>query len=148
MDRRLLPAFYKEYLANSARFDVSHALLSFVILTACRSGEARNIRWEELGLNAAIWTIPADRMKTQVTHRIPLSRQAITVLEKVQGLHNEWVFPSPRKQVPLTDMAMTSPLRHLDAKSTTPGRIATAHGFRSSFRDWCSEQGYARDLAE
>lgn len=106
------------------------------------------MRWEELDLNAATWTIPADRMKTQVTHRVPLSLQAITILEKVQGLHNEWVFPSPRKQVPLTDMTMTSLLRRLDAKSTTLGRIATAHGFRSSFRDWCSEQGYARDLAE
>jgi len=45
-------------------------------------------------------------------------------------------------------MAMTSLLRHIGASSTTPGRIATAHGFRSSFRDWCSEQSYARDLAE
>ncbi|WP_421167026.1 tyrosine-type recombinase/integrase [Aeromonas dhakensis] len=148
MDWRLLPEFYQEHLANSARFDVSRALLSFVILTACRSGEARNMRWEELDLNTAIWTIPADRMKTQVTHRVPLSLQAITVLKKVAGLHSEWVFPSPRKQIPLTDMAMTSLLRRLDAQSTTPGRVATAHGFRSSFRDWCSEQGYARDLAE
>jgi len=82
------------------------------------------MRWEELDLGAAIWTIPADRMKTQVVHRIPLSLQTMAVLDKVRGLHGEWVFPSPRKQVP------------------------TAHGFRSTFRDWCSEQGYPRDLAE
>ena len=94
MDWRILPEFYREHLANAECFDVSRALLSFVILTACRSGEARSMRWEELDLDAAIWTIPADRMKTQVTHRVPLSVQAITVLEKVQGLHNEWVFPS------------------------------------------------------
>ncbi|HDO1313437.1 tyrosine-type recombinase/integrase [Aeromonas veronii] len=148
MDWRILPAFYQQHLANAERFDVSRALLSFVILTACRSGEARKMRWEELDLDAAIWTIPADRMKTQVTHRVPLSLQAMTVLEKVRGLHDEWVFPSPRKQVPLTDMALTTLLRRLDAKSSTPGRLATAHGFRSSFRDWCSEQGYPRDLAE
>lgn len=85
MDWRILPEFYREHLANAERFDVSRALLSFVILTACRSGEARSMRWEELDLDAAIWTIPADRMKTQVTHRVPLSVQAITVLEKVQG---------------------------------------------------------------
>lgn len=54
MDWRLLPEFYQEHLANSERFDVSRALLSFVILTACRSGEARNMRWEELDLNTAI----------------------------------------------------------------------------------------------
>ncbi|MCD6616575.1 tyrosine-type recombinase/integrase [Aeromonas veronii] len=148
MDWRILPAFYQQHLANAERFDVSRALLSFVILTGCRSGEARSMRWEELDLDAAIWTIPADRMKTQVIHRIPLSLQAMAVLDKVRGLHGGWVFPSPRKQVPLTDMALTTLLRRIEAPSTTPGRLATAHGFRSSFRDWCSEQGYPRDLAE
>ena len=148
MDWRELPAFYQQHLANAERFDVSRALLSFVILTACRSGEARKMRWDEVDLDAAIWTIPADRMKTQVVHRVPLSLQAMAVLEKVRGLHGEWVFPSPRKQVPLTDMALTTLLRRVEAPSTTPGRLATAHGFRSTFRDWCSEQGYPRDLAE
>lgn len=148
MDWRELPAFYQQHLANAERFDVSRALLSFVILTACRSGEARKMRWDEVDLDAAIWTIPADRMKTQVMHRVPLSLQAMAVLEKVRGLHGEWVFPSPRKQVPLTDMALTTLLRRVEAPSTTPGRLATAHGFRSTFRDWCSEQGYPRDLAE
>lgn len=148
MDWRVLPEFYQKHLASSKSFDVSRALLSFVIFTACRSGEARNMRWEELDLRNAIWTIPADRMKAHITHRVPLSLQALAVLKKVHGLHGEWVFPSPRKQVPLTDMAMTSLLRHIGASSTTPGRIATAHGFRSSFRDWCSEKGFARDLAE
>lgn len=148
MDWRVLPEFYQQHLANTERFDVSRALLSFVILTACRSGEARSMRWEELDLDAAIWAIPADRMKTQLTHRIPLSLQAMEVLEKVRGLHAEWVFPSPRKQVPLTDMALTTLLRRVEAPSTTPERLATAHGFRSTFRDWCSEQGYPRDLAE
>lgn len=148
MDWRILPAFYQQHLANAERFDVSRALLSFVILTGCRSGEARSMRWKELDLDAAIWTIPADRMKTQVIHRIPLSLQAMAVLEKVRGLHGEWVFPSPRKQVPLTDMALTTLLRRVEAPSTTPERPATAHGFRSTFRDWCSEKGYPRDLAE
>jgi integrase len=148
MDWRELPAFYQQHLANAERFDVSRALLSFVILTACRSGEARKMRWDEVDLDAAIWTIPADRMKTQVVHRVPLSLQAMAVLEKVRGLHGEWVFPSPRKQVPLTDMALTTLLRRVEAPSTTPERLATAHGFRSTFRDWCSEQGYPRDLAE
>ncbi|RKJ85672.1 DUF4102 domain-containing protein [Aeromonas veronii] len=148
MDWRELPAFYQQHLASAERFDVSRALLSFVILTGCRSGEARNMRWDEVDLGAAIWTIPADRMKTQVVHRVPLSLQAMAVLDKVRGLHGKWVFPSPRKQVPLTDMALTTLLRRVEAPSTTPERLATAHGFRSTFRDWCSEQGYPRDLAE
>jgi integrase len=53
-----------------------------------------------------------------------------------------------RDQVELSDMALTSLLRRLKAHSDIPGRVATAHGFRSSFRDWCSEKGYSRDLAE
>nr|WP_236766844.1 hypothetical protein [Aeromonas hydrophila] len=55
------------------------------------------MRWEELDLGNAIWTIPAGRMKAHVTHRVPLSLEALAVLKKVQGLHGEWVFPSPRK---------------------------------------------------
>ena len=66
----------------------------------------------------------------------------------MEGLHPELVFPSPRDQVLLSDMVLTTFLRRVKALSSTPGRLATAHGFRSSFRDWCSEQGYARDLAE
>ena len=62
--------------------------------------------------------------------------------------HETLVFPSIRDQVELSDMALTSLLRRLKAHSDSPGRIATAHGFRSSFRDWCSEKGYSRDLAE
>ncbi len=81
-------------------------------------------------------------------HRVPLSKRAIEILEKQKGLHDELLFPSLSKQVVLSDMVLTSFLRRTNAPSDTPGRIATAHGFRSSFRDWCSENGYARDLAE
>ncbi len=62
-------------------------------------------------------------------------------------LNDVLVFPSPREKV-LSDMALTALLRRVKAESDTPGRFATAHGFRSSFRDWASEHGYARDLAE
>ena len=87
-------------------------------------------------------------MKAKQLHRVPLAPRAIALLENMRGLHNELVFPSPRAQVPVSDTALTMFLRRAKASSTTEGRYATAHGFRSSFRDWCSEQGYARDLAE
>jgi integrase len=87
-------------------------------------------------------------MKAGIQHRVPLSLQAVAVLEKMQGLHDELVFPSPRKQIVLSDMVMTTFLRKTGAISDTHGRLATAHGFRSSFRDWCSEQGISRDVAE
>ena len=87
-------------------------------------------------------------MKAKQLHRVPLAPRAIALLENMRGLHSELVFPSPRAQVPVSDTTLTMFLRRAEAPSTTEGRYATAHGFRSSFRDWCSEQGYARDLAE
>ena len=143
-----IPAFVKEHLIYEGRYDVTRSMLEFLILTACRSGEVRGLRWPEIDIDNAIWTIPADRMKAKLPHRVPLSPRAIEILKHVQGLHTELVFPSSRDQVQLSDMVLTSFLRRVKAHSSTPERFATAHGFRSSFRDWCSEHGYPRDLAE
>lgn len=73
---------------------------------------------------------------------------AIQIVERQRSNDEELVFPSPRDKVVLSDMALTSLLRKIKPPSDVQGRIATAHGFRSSFRDWCSERGYPRDLAE
>lgn len=148
MPWKSIPLFIATHLERKEKYDVSRAIITFVILTACRSGEARAMRWSEIDVKTNIWTIPAERMKAGVQHRAPLSAQAIAVLSRMRGLHNDLVFPSPRKQIVLSDMALTSILRRVEAESDVPGRVATAHGFRSSFRDWCSENGYPRDLAE
>lgn len=148
MPWRDIPAFYAEHLQNAARYDVTRSMLELLILTSIRSGEIRGMRWAEIDFKQAIWTIPAERMKVNVVHRVPLAPQAIEAIKRVQGLHDELVFPSPRTERVLSDMALTKFLRDVDAKSDTPDRIATAHGFRSSFRDWCSEHSYDRDLAE
>jgi integrase len=145
---RDIPKFIAEKLKSSNRHDVTRPMLELLILTAARSGEIRGMLWAELDLDSAIWTIPAERMKAKQSHRVPLSKRAVEILKNQIGLHKELVFPSPRDQVELSDMVLTSFLRREKAVSDTPGRVATAHGFRSSFRDWCSEQGYARDLAE
>lgn len=126
---------------------VSARALEFLILTACRSAELRGAVWSEIDLQAAVWTIPAERMKAKQPHSVPLSPRAVEILTAQAGQHAELVFPSVRGKQ-LTDMALTQYLRHHKAPSDTPGRWATAHGFRSSFRDWASESGYARDLAE
>ena len=88
-------------------------------------------------------------MKAKVAHRVPLSQRALEILSAQRALHPETdlVFPSVRGLV-LSDMVLTKFLRDHKAPSSEPGRIATAHGFRSSFRDWASESGYPRDLAE
>ncbi len=148
MNWKMLPDYIDHYVRSNERYNVTRALLLLVVLTASRSGEARAMRWDEIDYENNIWTVPSERMKAGVIHRVPLSTQAIAVLENMKGLHDELVFPSPRKQTVLTDTVLTMFLRKTDAPSDTPGRVATAHGFRSSFRDWCSEHGYSRDLAE
>lgn len=148
MPWREVPEFVQNQLRPGNRPEVSRTLLEFVILTACRSGEARGMTWDEVDFKDKVWSIPAERMKARVSHRIPLSPRAMAILQMQKDQHETLVFPSIRDQVELSDMAITSVLRRLKAHSDTPGRIATAHGFRSSFRDWCSENGYSRDLAE
>lgn len=148
MPWRDIPAFVRTHLQPGKRPDVTRRLLEFLILTACRSGEARGMVWGEVDLESGIWTIPAERMKARAQHRVPLSPRAIRILQQQEGAHEKLVFPSIRDHVELSDMSITALLRRLNVQSDTPGRVATAHGFRSSFRDWCSEMGYSRDLAE
>jgi integrase len=147
MPWRYVPSFVCKVVRASD--NVTRHLLEFVILTAARSGEARAMTWSEVDLAARIWTIPANRMKSGIVHRVPVSDGALDLLKKRQALNlkSDLVFPSPRGLV-LTDMALSSFLRKHHAPSDTVGRIATAHGFRSSFRDWASENSYSRDLAE
>ena len=120
-----------------------------VILTASRSGEARKATWAEIDLNAKIWTLPASRMKTNLPHRVPLSSRSIEILRQQRDMHSEakLVFPAQRGGI-LCDTGLTKFLRHHKAHSSDKDRTATAHGFRSSFRDWASENGHPRDLAE
>jgi integrase len=148
MPWRDIPAFVERALTTGPS-NGTRALLEFVILTAARSGEARAMTWSEVDLDAKVWTVPAERMKAGVAHRFPLSRRAVEILQAQRALHqdSDLVFPAPRGAV-LSDMVLTAFLRDQKAHSSEAGRIATAHGFRSSFRDWASENGYVRDLAE
>ena len=114
------------------------ACLRFVVLTACRSGEARLAKWDEVHYEAREWRIPGSRMKAGVDHRVPLSDAALAVLDVARSLRNEsdLIFPSPaRSRRPLSDMTLTKVLR-----VTGLADRATVHGFRSSFRDWAAEQ--------
>ncbi|MPV67680.1 tyrosine-type recombinase/integrase [Burkholderia sp. BE17] len=149
MPWRDVPAFVKAHVVGDGRNDISRAALYFTILTAARSGEVRGATWDECDLETGVWTIPSERMKGREPHRVPLSGPALTFIKalKEHQRHNNLIFPSPRGKV-LCDMSITELLRHVKAKSDSPDRVATAHGFRSSFRDWASEHGYARDLAE
>jgi integrase len=106
--------------------------LEFAVLTAARSGEVRGATWSEIDLKRSLWTIPASRMKSGREHRVPLSKPAIKLLRALprDRLPEQHVFPGMRG--PLSDMSLTAVLRRMDVP-------ATAHGFRSTFRDWVSE---------
>ena len=144
---REIPRFKKEIINQETT--VTSAILEFIIHTAVRSGEARFMIWSEIDFQQLIWNIPASRMKTGIIHRVPITNQVIKLLEKQKdGNKTELVFPSPRNQNVLSDMAMTKFLRDKQVQSDIQDRTATVHGFRSSFRDWASENGYSRDLAE
>lgn len=149
MPWRNVPAFSRAHLVDRLSLDSTRAALEFLILTAARSGEVRGATWKEFNFDEKTWTIPAERMKAQNPHRVPLSDRALQIVVELreQVVDDELVFPSLGGR-PLSDMALTALLRRVGAPSDTPGRVATAHGFRSSFRDWASENGYARDLAE
>ena len=124
---------------EASRASVSaKACLRFVVLTACRSGEARGATWAEIDLEAREWRIPASRMKSGAEHRVPLSGAALDVLESVGPLRGRagLVFPSPsRPAKTLSDMTLTKLLRDSGLSDR-----ATVHGFRTSFRTWASER--------
>jgi integrase len=107
--------------------------LRFLILCGSRSGEVRGAKWSEVDFNAAVWTIPAERMKMRKVHRVPLCAQAMALLGQAKAVRrSSQIFPNGKGEA-LSDMALTKTLRDM-------GLACTAHGFRSSFRDWAAEQ--------
>lgn len=109
--------------------------LEFAILTAARSGEVRGATWAEVDLQAGVWTVPADRMKSGREHRVPLSERALELLEALPRFADaepDYIFPGVGGK-PLSDMTLTAALRRMKVD-------ATAHGFRSTFRDWAAER--------
>ncbi|TPG38658.1 site-specific integrase [Sphingomonas koreensis] len=114
--------------------DYSAKALLLTILCATRTSETLNAKWSEFDLDAATWTIPADRMKMGREHRVPLSDAAVTLLRNVSPIEgNPYVFPGARKERPLSNMAMLEMLRGMRSDGYT------VHGFRSAFRDWITE---------
>lgn len=139
------PTFMQEL---SKRESVSARTLEFIILTAVRSGETRGARWSEFDLNEGTWTIPGQRMKRGIPHRVPLSDHALALLEFVKPLDNEWVFPS--NQLGKDSLARPQSVTVFKSLFKRMGCEGfTVHGFRSTFRDWCSEYARAdREVAE
>lgn len=143
MPYKQVPSFVAK-LSNTGE-TVGRLALQFLILTAARSGEVRGALWSEMDLKKKVWTIPASRMKMDQEHQVPLSDAAIALLEKAKAHSivkpDGLVFPGLRRKQ-LSDMTLSKVLR------SNGGDGFTVHGFRSSFKDWASEQGYPSEWSE
>jgi integrase len=135
-----------------------HAL-HFLILTAARSGEVRGMRWREVDLDAAVWVIPADRMKMKREHTVPLSPAAVDILRSLPpGKPDAFVFPGQKKGTCFSDAALSVVIKRMNrdadpaARWIDPkenNREIVPHGFRATFRSWVADQtNFPRELAE
>jgi integrase len=116
--------------------------LEFTILTAARTGEVIGARREEFDLDAAVWTIPAGRMKSKREHRVPLSPRAVALISALPKV-GDYVFSGRAGDKPLSNMAMLQLLERMKRDDLT------VHGFRSTFRDWAAERtNYPREVCE
>lgn len=119
--------------------------VEFAALTAARSGEVRGAVWAEIDFKASLWVIPAERMKTAVEHRVPLSDRAVAILKgRKQVATGSLVFGGGVEGRPISDTAMTKALRAAAGDDSV-----TLHGLRSSFRDWAGDcTPHPRDVCE
>lgn len=138
-----VPAFLRD-LASANCKEFVRLAFEFLILTATRSNEVRGAKIEEFDLDARIWTIPGERMKAEREHVVPLTERAVAIVKQARNQQSATglIFPSRDPRKPLSDMAFIMVLRRM-------GLTVTAHGFRSSFRDWCSEEtNFPHEVAE
>jgi integrase len=123
---------------------VAARALEFLILTITRTSETLGAKWDEIDFANWMWTIPTERMKAGREHRVPLSDAAVAVLDGMKAIReSDYIFPGQKRRKSLSNMAMLILLRRMGRGDLT------AHGFRSSFRDWCAEQtNFPSEVAE
>lgn len=138
---RELPKFMA---ALRGQAGVGARALEFAILTAARTGEVIGATWDEIDLDAETWTVPKERMKAKREHRVFLSDSALAVLKPLkEAARSNYVFPGGKDGKPLSNMAMLTTLKRMKRDDLT------AHGFRSTFRDWAAETtNYPSEVVE
>jgi integrase len=147
-----IPSFFANIKDDPS---LSARALIFCILTATRSKETIQATWNEIELERNCWTIPKERMKRSIEHRVPLSTQVCELLNQMDPSQSEYLFFSEngrkntleflkKKSKPISDMTM---LTYFQRKEGC--KELTVHGFRSSFRDWAAEKGnFQREVCE
>jgi integrase len=139
-----VPAFLQQVRACDAG-ETTRLAFEFLILTAARTSEVIGAQWEEIDEDTRTWTIPGVRIKAGREHRVPLSARCLEILKSAKELSGDspFVFPGRAAKAPLSNMAFLMLLRRLQREDIT------AHGFRSSFRDWAAEKTrFARPVCE
>ncbi|ATN32523.1 integrase [Rhizobium sp. ACO-34A] len=138
-----VPAFISALKKSNSSLSARLAF-EFLVLTASRTSEILQARWTEINTEEGLWTIPATRMKAKREHRVPLSPRVKDLLEEARqaASTSEFLFPGRTIEKPMSNMVFLKILERMEVK-------VTAHGFRSSFRDWAAEMtSYPRELAE
>lgn len=135
-----VPAFYADLNDRNA---MAAKALMFTCLTGSRTGEVLGMRWEEIDLEARLWSCPAERMKAGDVHRVPLTDEMLAIIEPLKAMQSDYVFEGQKRHKPLSNMSMLMLLRRMKVEGVT------VHGFRSSFRDWATEAtNTPREVAE
>lgn len=139
-----VPQFLKRLRCGQC-WPATRLALEFLVLTACRSQEVRGAVWAEIDLAKGLWTIPAERLKTRrrrrAPHVVPLAPRCLEILEEARAAYasTDLIFPGAKSGKPLSDNTLVKTMRGMGLKTET------AHGFRSSFKDWCAEVAKVRD---
>ena len=137
-----VPDFYADLKTRNA---MAAKALRFTCLTGSRTGEVLGMKWPEVDVEARLWTCPAERMKTDNDHRVPLTDEMLAIIEPLRAMQSEYVFEGQKRHNPLSNMSML--MLMLLRRMKIAG--VTVHGFRSTFRDWASEVANApREVAE
>lgn len=135
-----VPAFFADLKRRDA---MAAQALMFTCLTGMRTGEVLGAKWPEFDFKTQIWRCPAERMKTSVEHRVPLTDEMLAIVVPLQAMASDYVFEGQKRHKPLSNMAMLMLLRRMNVDGVT------VHGFRSTFRDWAGEVANApREVAE
>lgn len=159
-----VPAFMA---ALRGRQGMAPLALQFLVLTVARSGMVRGMVWSEADLRRGVWTIPASRMKSAQAHQIPLSAEAVAILETVRPLavqadgrlrRDAYVFPGARGGRPLSDMTLSMLIRRMALDDLEEGAeprwrddhgdVVVPHGFRTSFKEWARRGPWSDELSE
>jgi integrase len=138
-----VPQFILDLQAVAAS-EIARLAFELLILTATRTNEVLRSCWDEVDLDQKIWVIPASRMKAGREHRVPIADRALQILKRAGeiGDGGDFIFPGRSIKTPMSNMVFLMILRRMNAGFT-------AHGFRSAFRDWTSEQtNFPRDVCE